>query len=248
MQTTAKASGTEVEGNPRQPRRDGRLRGLSLAVALLRHQAIYRRFRGYTMVPRQAYLANLYLAARCLAAPGMAGGCIIECGTWRGGMAAGLATIGGPARDYHFFNSFAGLPPASAEDGAYARDAQASRDGRLYFDNNTAALADLMEAFARVALPPERLHVHKGFFADTFPGVAVPPVAVLRLDADWYGSTLLCLEKFWDSLLPGALVLIDDYYAWQGCTKAVHEYLARRGAVEPIRQSRFGKVAYLLKQ
>ncbi|HUZ74767.1 MAG TPA: TylF/MycF/NovP-related O-methyltransferase [Stellaceae bacterium] len=248
METVAKASGTSVDQGDRQRHRDGRLRGLPLAATLLRHRAIYRRFRHFTMIPRQAYLANLYLAARCLAAPAMAGGCIIECGTWRGGMAAGLATIGGAARDYHFFDSFAGLPPASAEDGDYARDAQARRDGRLYFDNNTAALEDLMAAFARVALPPERLHVHKGFFADTFPGVSVPPIAVLRLDADWYGSTLLCLEKFWGRLMPGALMLIDDYYDWEGCTKAVHEFLARRGAVEPIRQSRFGKVAYLLKR
>jgi O-methyltransferase len=227
---------------------NGRLRGLPLALSLVRHAAIYRRFRPYTMIPREAYLTNLYLAARCLAAPALAHGCIIECGTWRGGMAAGLATIGGPARDYHFFDSFAGLPPPTAEDGAYAQEAAAARDGRLLHNNNTAALSEFMAALTQVALPPERLHVHAGLFAETFPAVAVPPVAVLRLDADWYSSTMLALEKFWDRLLPGALVLIDDYYAWQGCTRAVHAFLARRDAVEPIRQSRFGKVAYLLKR
>lgn len=244
-------SGTDAAARPDADERGSaraRPRGLALAGRVLRYHATYRRFRHATMIGRDAYIANLYLADQCLAQPAMAGGCIIECGTWRGGMAAGLATIGGPARDYHFFDSFAGLPPATAEDGAYAREAQASRDGRLYFDNNTAALDEFMATLASLGLPAKRLHVHKGFFADTLPAVAVPPVAVLRLDADWYDSTLLCLEKFWDRLLPGALVLIDDYYAWEGCTKAVHVFLARRMAAEPIRQSRFGKVAYVVKR
>jgi O-methyltransferase len=227
--------------------RAGPGRGLALLPSLLRYGAIYRRFRHHTMIGRDAFIANLYLAERSLARPALAGGCIIECGTWRGGMAAGLALIGGPAREYHFFDSFAGLPPATAEDGEYARRAQASRDGSLYFDNNTASLEEFMAALATVALPAERLHVYQGFFKDIFPGLSVPPIALLRLDADWYGSTLLCLETFWDRLLPGGLVLLDDYYAWEGCTKAVHEFLAARQASEPIRQSRFGKVAYIVK-
>ena len=221
-------------------------RGLALAPRALCYYAIWRRFRRATMIPRDAYLANLYLADKALADPALAGAAVIECGTWRGGMAAGLASIGGPGRDYHFFDSFAGLPPPTAEDGAFARHAQESRDGSLYFDNNTASRADFTATLAPLALP--RLHVHEGLFAATLPGAAVGPVAVLRLDADWYSSTMQCLEKFWDRLLPGGLLLIDDYYAWEGCTKAVHAFLAQRGASEPIRASRLGKVAYIVKR
>ena len=243
MQASELAAGTE-----RQRARGRPPRGLWLAPSLLRHYAIWRRFRHATMVGRDAYLANLHLAARCLAQPAMDGAAIIECGTWRGGMAAGLATIGGPARDYHFFDSFAGLPPPTREDGEFARRAQESRDGALYFDNNTAALGAFMATLAPLGLPRERLHVHEGLFATTFPGFAAPPVAVLRLDADWYSSTLQCLEKFWERLIPGGLVLIDDYHAWEGCTKAVHTFLAALGASEPIRESRAGKVAYIVKR
>jgi O-methyltransferase len=243
MQSSERAPAAKARERaaPRQPR------GLALAPRLLRYYATWRRFRGATMIGRDTYLANLYLADKCLAQPSMSGGCVIECGTWRGGMAAGLATIGGSARDYHFFDSFAGLPPATDEDGAYARRAQQSRDGSLYFDNNTASRAEFEATLAPLALPRERIHVHEGLFATTFPGVEVGPIAVLRLDADWYSSTLQCLEKFWGRLLPGSLVLIDDYYAWEGCTKAVHAFLAGRGAAEPIRESRVGKVAYIVK-
>jgi O-methyltransferase len=223
-------------------------RGLALAPRILRYHAIWRRFRAFTMVTRDAYLANLYLADKCLADPRLDGAAVVECGTWRGGMAAGLATIGGPAREYHFFDSFAGLPPPTPEDGEFALSAQRDHTAELYFDNNTASLEEFMAALAPVGLPAARLHVHKGLFADTLPGVEVPALALLRLDADWYGSTLQCLEKFWDRLLPGALVLIDDYYAWEGCTKAIHAFLAARAAPEAVHESRVGKVAYLLKR
>src|SRR5579885_3220587 len=144
MDRAADPSVTEMIAAPGRARR----RGVALAMRIALYHATWRRFRHATMIARDAYLANLYLADKCLAQPAMAAGAVVECGTWRGGMAAGLATIGGPAREYHFFDSFAGLPPASAEDGAYARDAQARRDGRLYFDNNTASLAEFMATLA----------------------------------------------------------------------------------------------------
>ena len=57
-----------------------------------------------------------------------------------------------------------------------------------------------------------------------------------------------CLDALWDRVMPGGLVLIDDYYAWEGCTKAVHAFLAKRQAREPIRQSRSGKVCFIVKE
>ena len=129
------------------------------------------------MIGRAAYLANLYLAAQCLARPAMAAGSVIECGTWRGGMAAGLATIGGPLRDYHFFDSFAGLPPATDEDGDYAPPRPGEPRREPLFRQQHRVARGVYGRIGQVALPPERLHVHKGFFADTFPGVTVPPIA-----------------------------------------------------------------------
>ena len=141
--------------------------GLGRAVRMARHYTVWRRFRRFTMVPRAAYLGNLDLAGRCLAQGAMKDGAVVECGTWRGGMAAGLATIGGPARDYHFFDSFAGLPPATAEDGEFAQRAQRTRSDALWFDNNTASLDEFLAVIAQAHVPRERLHVHKGLFADT---------------------------------------------------------------------------------
>jgi hypothetical protein len=209
--------------------------------------SIYERFREFTMIDRDSYLANLHLAECVLNLPALADGCIIECGTWRGGMAAGLMSIGGRARYYHFFDSFLGLPAPGARDGAEALRWGADTSGPRYFNNCTATLDEFLEVVSKVDVPAEQVTVHAGWFEETFPSCNVSAVAVLRVDVDWYDSTRLCLERFWDLLLPGALIVIDDYYDWEGCRKAVHDFLAGKQACEAIRQSPFGRVCYVIK-
>jgi O-methyltransferase len=152
--------------------------------------------------------------------------------------------------DYHFFDSFEGLPPATAEDGADAIGQQES--GELWHDGNTADytqfLADL-ETFKTDGLTTS---VYRGWFEDTLPDYLEDrPIAVLRLDGDWYDSTLTCFEALWDRLNPGGLVLIDDYYDWSGCTNAVHKFLTDRFFADkdfncPVRSTKYG-LAYLIK-
>jgi O-methyltransferase len=61
-------------------------------------------------------------------------------------------------------------------------------------------------------------------------------IALLRLDGDWYESTMACLDALYDRVVPGGLVIIDDYYTWDGCARAVHDFLSRRGVSARIRQ------------
>jgi hypothetical protein len=42
-------------------------------------------------------------------------------------------------------------------------------------------------------------------------------------------------------------VIVDDYLVWDGCARAVHDFLSRRRARERIRQFRSGRVPYILK-
>jgi choline dehydrogenase-like flavoprotein len=53
-------------------------------------------------------------------------------------------------------------------------------------------------------------------------------IAVLRLDTDWYESTRFELDNFYDKVVPGGYVIIDDYGHWKGCKQAVDEFLATR--------------------
>jgi O-methyltransferase len=208
---------------------------------------LYRKYRERTMVPPLAYAENLALMARALDDPALDGGGIVECGTWRGGMSAGMIEVGGPGRQYFFFDSFEGLPPVQEVDGPKALKWQSDQTARRF--GNCDASRDEFEATIRMTgCPPEIIHIAKGFFEQTFPDFIPPPVAVLRLDADWYASTAICLEKFWDCVLPGGLILIDDYYAWDGCSRAIHDGLAKRQATERVCQTPFSRGAFIVKQ
>ena len=81
---------------------------------------------------------------------------------------------------------------------------------------------------------------HRGWFDDTVPKYAAeqPTIAVLRLDADLYDSTMVCLTHLFPLVAQGGLVIIDDYgeySGWVGCTRAVHDYLSAEQRPEGIR-------------
>jgi O-methyltransferase len=205
-----------------------------------RLERIYRRYAGFTMISLRDYMDNLRLAGSVRGVPG----CVVECGVWRGGMSAGLAAILGPGRTYYLCDSFEGLPPAAEIDGLAARQWQNSPDGPNYHDNCRAALETAKEAMALTGAPSVRFI--PGWFNATLPDLKLDaPIALLRLDGDWYESTMTCLENLYDQVAPGGLILIDDYYTWDGCSRAVHDFLSRRKAVERIEQA--GAVCYLRK-
>ncbi|MGY4280795.1 O-methyltransferase [Bradyrhizobium sp. LM2.7] len=216
--------------------------------AAFRAEPVYRQFKNATMVGHLQYIENLALAST--AASGIAGA-VIECGTWRGGMAAGLMTAMGPNRHYYFFDSFEGLPPATAEDGPAAAAYQAGVTSVHYRDNCSALVEEFKAVISRVKVASSNCHIIKGFYEKTFSTfdiASVGPIAVLRLDADWYESTVLCLQKFWPSVVEGGIVLIDDYQTWDGCTKAVNEFLANIDPIQRICQGPIGRVTYIIKR
>jgi O-methyltransferase len=223
------------------------LSALGQAASYVKLNGKFNKFRSHTMVPRRQFVENLMLAKKALSNPALDGGAVIECGTWKGGMSAALVEIGGPWRPYYFFDSFDGLPPAEPIDGEDAAVYQARPESPEYFNNCKASVDDFKEALALAKFPPWKTNIIEGFFDKTFPEFRCRPIAVLRLDADWYSSTTLCLEKFFDHVLPGGLILIDDYYRWDGCARAVHEFLKSAG-VNRIEQGRIGGTAHIWKR
>jgi hypothetical protein len=215
-------------------------------AALNGYLPIYRKYQSQTMIPEQSYLENLLLVGSALQNPDLSKGAIVECGTWKGGMAAGLIEIGGQDRDYCFFDSFEGMPAAKEIDGENALRWQADKASPKYYDNCSASLEEFQATVNLAGCAPERIKIFKGLFEKTLPDFQPPLIAVLRLDADWYDSTMICLQKFWNHILPGGLILLDDYYVWDGCSRAVHSFLAERQATERIHQFPVG-VAFMRK-
>jgi O-methyltransferase len=194
---------------------------------------IYRKYAALTMLAEKAYIDNLELAERVA----KVGGSIVECGVWRGGMMAGIADVLGGNRSYYLYDSFEGLPAPTALDGRKAIVYQESTDDPLYYDNCAASEDEARAAMARSAAVDYKLV--KGWFDQTLPdSPPAEPIALLRLDGDWYESTKCALDNLAPRVKLGGIVIVDDYYYWEGCTRAVNEYALHNNWM--IRQTRNG--------
>lgn len=186
-----------------------------------RYSEIYKKCLPNTMVGGDGFKTNLQLVDTCRHLEGD----VVECGVWKGGMSAGMAYLLGPTRKYYLFDSFEGLPKPTEMDGEYAVEWQESGDDELTHSNCTADEADADAIMRRTGVDYQLV---KGWFQDTVPNFeGIEKIAVLRLDGDWYDSTMIALEKFVPLVVPGGVIILDDYYYWEGCSKAVHDYLSR---------------------
>lgn len=77
--------------------------------------------------------------------------------------------------------------------------------------------------------PRERIRFVKGLVQDTIPDQAPEHIALVRLDTDWYESTLHELRHLYPRLAVGGVLLVDDYFYWRGSRDAVDEYIDREG-------------------
>jgi O-methyltransferase len=199
-----------------------------------RFRRLHRKYRNYTMTPEGTYVnvLSLVFSRRHVA------GCVAECGVWRGGVIAGIAELLGSERHYFLFDSFEGLPAAEEIDGPALLAWQKAVESPNYHNNCTASQveADAAMRMSKVA----SYSVVKGWFDETLPRFTPPcPIAILRLDGDLYSSMRTCLINLWPYLAPDGVVIIDDYNVWDGCARAVHEFLAdesKRGQVPRLSQ------------
>lgn len=168
-------------------------------------------------------------------------GAIVECGVWRGGMSAAMADVLGPDRHYYLFDSFEGLPPVKEVDGQAAKDWQDSNTV-----NNCAVEIEVAEAVMSKSCA-RNVHIVPGWFSETLPTFPPQPIAILRLDADLYDSTIECLNHLFKYVASGGLIIIDDYLYWDGCTRAIHNFLSRHDFPLRLREG-LGGVSYIIKE
>jgi O-methyltransferase len=185
----------------------------------------------YTMVGFER-LMNAYDVVKRAEAKALPGA-IVECGVYKGGSAAVMTMAASPARQVWLFDSFEGLPQPTAQDGDKAIEYSGERaSGVLEPIGQCVGPLDVVRElfFGKLRIAPSRLHIRQGWFQETLPSARheIGPIAVLRLDGDWYESTKVCLENLYDLVVPGGFVVIDDYGYWEGCKRAVDEFLASR--------------------
>ena len=191
-------------------------------------------------------LTDLYetaLAAEAAALPGM----IVEAGCALGGSAIVLAAAKSPERPMRVFDVFGMIPPPSdADDQDVHERYEVIRSGQSeglggdryygYEENLLAKVAENFETHG-VSLQAHRVELVQGLFEDTMNFDEA--VCIAHVDGDWYESVATCLERIHPVLVPGGVMIIDDYFAWSGARKAVDDFLVRQGgAYRTVRKER----------
>lgn len=180
-------------------------------------QSIHREIRGHTLVDvyRCHELWQLVEKVQQLD-PAAA---ILEVGVWRGGTAAVMARrlldLKSPATLY-LADTFAGVAKAGANDAFYT--------GGEHHDTSQDTVEGLIKRTS--AYPSTR--VLKGIFPDETGGLihAGQKFSLCHIDVDVYDSAKGVLDWVWPRLIPGGVVVFDDYgfHYCTGVAKLVEEY------------------------
>jgi O-methyltransferase len=213
--------------------------------------ALHARCAPFTMTSVERMYA-LWSAVRHIHARAIEGS-FVECGVWRGGSsmlaALTLLQVGDTDRSLHLFDTFAGMStPTDVDVSTHGLRAVDAWD-TIYGDTDDlvfayASLEEVRRNLASTGYPDERVAYVQGKVEDTIPAHAPERIALLRLDTDWYESTRHELEHLWARLVPGGVLIIDDYGYWVGARKAVDEFFAGRSdAPLLVRVDATGRVA-----
>jgi O-methyltransferase len=128
-------------------------------------------------------------------------GSITEFGCYRGGTTAWMRAIldtQGDEREIHTYDSFQGMPAPADCDGRHLPEGEFASDvAEVYRTHDLHGLRHPV--------------IHAGWFQDTLPGGLPQQIAFIYLDADRYESTLTCLRHAVPRLVPGGILVLDDY-------------------------------------
>ena len=150
-------------------------------------------------------------------------GDVVECGVWRAGNII-LARKLSPNRVCWLYDTFTGMTnpgpadvhrkgmPASARMKKHWCEASVAEvtgilsDHKVLDDKLTRfVVGDVIQTLLKQENLPDK-------------------IALLRLDTDWYASTLVELQALYPKLERGGILIVDDYGHWMGARKAVNEY------------------------
>lgn len=155
-------------------------------------------------------------------------GDFLEAGVWRGGgaiyMRACLKARNVSDRRVWAADSFQGLPASS--------DPRDTIDWDKF--RQLAVSRFQVEAnFARYRLLDEQVSFVEGFFDKTLPG-PIERLAIMRVDADMYQSTMDVLRALYSKVSRGGFVIIDDYGSIDACRAAVDEFRTANAITSPL--------------
>jgi len=137
-------------------------------------------------------------------------GDIAECGVYRAGGTIILANVIKELKSdklIYAFDSFEGMPEATELDN--------KKDGNVFYKKGvlSSTSLDYAKSKAKHFKVDNYITFVKGYFQNTLSETIKPEhkFCVVIIDPDQYAGTKFCLEFFYDKVLPGGYIFIDDY-------------------------------------
>jgi O-methyltransferase len=163
-------------------------------------------------------------------------GDFVECGVWRGGsmmlIAYALQHFGDTSRQLHLYDTYAGMTEPDEVDIDY--DGQPMRPIWMMAQQQGLmmgageALDGVKVNLRSTGYPEGQMHFIAGDVLQTIPAQIPSRIALLRLDTDWYKSTLHELQHLYDLIAPHGVLIVDDYGWCRGARKATDEFFRER--------------------
>jgi hypothetical protein len=162
----------------------------------------------------------LWAAEHALRLPGD----LVECGVNTGVISRAICEyvqFASVPKRFFLFDTFAGIPEDQASTDE--RDHVRSKNARIYRE----CYETTKETFA----PFPNVMLVQGRVPESLATVAIEQVAYLSIDMNLVLPEMAALDHFWDRLVPGAIVVLDDY-GFEGHRaqhEAIDSFAARRG-------------------
>lgn len=152
------------------------------------------------------------------------GGDSVECGVNTGILSLAICNyidFNATGKSFYLFDTFNGIPEEQMLD--------TERPFRTV--ENHSYYEECFEKTRRNFEPFQRVQLVRGKIPDTLNDVAIEKVCYLHIDMKIAAPEIAAIEFFWDKLVCGAVVLLDDY-GWSGYfeqKKAMDAFASKKG-------------------
>ncbi|MDF1567440.1 MAG: TylF/MycF/NovP-related O-methyltransferase [Spirochaetaceae bacterium] len=159
-------------------------------------------------------------------------GDIVECGVYKGGACLLASHIlasesdSGP-RNIWLYDTFTGMVEPGDND-RIASNGQSLKD-RHPEGWWAAGVDEVRKNLESSPLDKGRFRFVPGRVEETLLNEVPDKISVLRLDTDWFESTMMELNVLYPRLSAGGVLIIDDYGHFTGARKAVDDFFKNQG-------------------
>ena len=157
-------------------------------------------------------------------------GDIVECGVFKGRMVAIIMEALNQCNDFnrniYLYDTFEGMTPGKDID--YQVFSDGKKKIRMQKGENYCDIDQVKKNLNNFEYRKEKIIFKKGDVKLTLKPDNIPnKIALLRLDTDFYESSLVELEMLYEKVNLDGFVIYDDYGHWMGQYKATNEFFEK---------------------